>query len=545
MAGNGKDGWRAAVPAGALAVLGGALVLGLLAGGPGRSAGDDEAKGDVPADLRLVPRDALAFLSVRLGDYWNREGMQSVREALQKESPDVREQWLSHVGVLPGDIERLSLVLRDPVPGALPLFFIHTAKPYGRDKVLAAIAPGAKEEKRGGHTLYVGDKGEAVHFIDDSDYVTSSADAVRALLERPAAKEGVLDGALKLAAGKHIAVAGLNPETIEREVADKLPAEAEPFRPLLKTQAATLTVDLDKGMQGRLRLAFAKEPEAKDATEPVKSGLFLARGPLGQGIKELDKQGESVAPLVQLLKSAEAALKGAKVEQEGRNVEVALDMKVDPETVGGTLVTAVQKVRQAAARMQSTNNLRQLGLAMHNYNDTFGSLPPRAVFNKDGKPLLSWRVMILPFIEQENLYKQFHLDEPWDSEHNKKLLAQMPKTYQLPGSKETEKTFYQAFVGPGAFFEGTKKFRIPVDFPDGTSNTIMLVEAADPVPWTKPDDLPFHPDKPLPKLGHHFGNGFNALLCDASVRFVSAKVSEKTLKAAITRNGGEVLGPDW
>ncbi|HJT78937.1 MAG TPA: DUF1559 domain-containing protein, partial [Gemmataceae bacterium] len=211
----------------------------------------------------------------------------------------------------------------------------------------------------------------------------------------------------------------------------------------------------------------------------------------------------------------------------------------------GLLVPAVQKVREAAARIQSANNLRQIGIAMHNYNDTYGHLPTQAIYGKDGKPLLSWRVAILPFIEQEALYRQFHLDEPWDSAHNKALLVKMPKTYALPGREGTTTTFYQAFVGPGAFFEDRKELRIPADFRDGTSNTILCVTAADAVPWTKPEDLPFDPARPLPKLGGHFSNGFNVLLCDASVRFLSNKVSETTLKAAITRDGGEILGPDW
>ena len=207
--------------------------------------------------------------------------------------------------------------------------------------------------------------------------------------------------------------------------------------------------------------------------------------------------------------------------------------------------TAKDAMRQAAARTRSSNRLRQIGIAMHNYNDTYGHLPTQAIYGKDGKPLLSWRVLILPFMEQGALYKQFHLDEPWDSAHNKKLLGQMPKTYQLPDSKEMTKTFYLAFVGPDAFFEGKRPRRFPASFQDGTSNTFMCVEAADPVPWTKPEDLPFDPDKPLPKLGGHFGGGFNALMCDAAVVFLSNKVSEKTLKAAVTCSGGEILGEDF
>src|SRR5438093_7201056 len=81
------------------------------------------------------------------------------------------------------------------------------------------------------------------------------------------------------------------------------------------------------------------------------------------------------------------------------------------------------------ARQTSVNNLKQLALAMHNYHDTYGHLPPAALKNKKGKPLLSWRVALLPFVEEDKLYKEFRLDEPWDSAHNKKLLAKMPKLF--------------------------------------------------------------------------------------------------------------------
>src|SRR5207249_2796575 len=83
--------------------------------------------------------------------------------------------------------------------------------------------------------------------------------------------------------------------------------------------------------------------------------------------------------------------------------------------------------RIAGRRTVSQNNLKQIGLAMHNYHDTYRHFPPQALTDKNGKPLLSWRVAVLPFIEQDNLYRQFKLDEPWDSEHNRKLLERMPK----------------------------------------------------------------------------------------------------------------------
>src|SRR5207253_463406 len=124
----------------------------------------------------------------------------------------------------------------------------------------------------------------------------------------------------------------------------------------------------------------------------------------------------------------------------------------------------------------------------------------------------------------------FKLDEPWDSEHNKKLIPLMPSIYADPRGKNKGDgmTYYQVFVGPGSVFEpfirggpgARTNALMPADIPDGTSNTIMAVEAGKPVIWTKPDDLPFHPDKALPKLGGLFPDGFHAALCDGSVRFI-------------------------
>src|SRR5207245_486756 len=109
-------------------------------------------------------------------------------------------------------------------------------------------------------------------------------------------------------------------------------------------------------------------------------------------------------------------------------------------------------------------------------------------------------------------------DEAWDSPHNQKLLAQMPKLFADPNVDTMEPaTVYQAFAGPGAFFEGTKELSFGADFPDGTSNTLMIAEAAKPVPWTKPEDLPYDPAKPLPKLGGHTPHGFSAAFVDGSV----------------------------
>ena len=185
---------------------------------------------------------------------------------------------------------------------------------------------------------------------------------------------------------------------------------------------------------------------------------------------------------------------------------------------------------------------------MHSYYDQHGRLPPAAVYGDDGTPLLSWRVLILPFIEQGELYRRFNLDEPWDSPHNIQLLPEMPHVFfPFDGSSppEPHTTFYQVFVGKGAAFEGRVGLRLKEDFPDGTASTILIVEAGNAVPWTKPQDLIYGADLPLPELGGIFKDSFRVGFGDGSVRTVPKEISEKSLRAAITRNGNDKFGEDW
>jgi hypothetical protein len=217
--------------------------------------------------------------------------------------------------------------------------------------------------------------------------------------------------------------------------------------------------------------------------------------------------------------------------------------------------TAVKRTYQAAHLRAGEENLRRLTIAMHSYADTFkgrnaARLPAVANFDNQGKPLLSWRVHLLPFVGEQKLYKEFHLNETWDSPHNKRLLARIPEVYQGPNRKLNEegKTIFLIPVGKDAAFrQGPEGPRMPADFPDGTSNTILIVEADDAhaVAWTKPADLPFDHAHPERGLGGHYANGFLVGLADGSVRIVKRQISKATLQAAFTPAGGEVLGPDW
>jgi hypothetical protein len=540
--------WRRAALV--LATLAAAIVLSGPAPGAGRSAGDEPPEATaLPPDLQRVPPDALGFVSLRLADMWGWDAAKGLRARLPRELPAAPEDWLQGMGVPWADIERWTAVLLSPErPEDVALFFVATARPYDRARVLANIAPDGKEEKKAGHVFHVNDKGYAVTFLSDRAFVTGSAKAVGAWLERPdPPAEGRLTAALRLAAGRHAVVAGVNPGPIIYVAGSRLPREVEPFKPLLKAKLATLTVDPDEGLRGVLRLRFAEEKDAREAEPVAKAGLRLAGAALGQAVKQLQDVPDA-ARTVALLKQAGAAQEAAEVRQQGAQVEVSVHLKAGPRDAAVIEEEFLPRIRDAHDRMLSTNNLSRLTLATINYADSRrGRLPTQAVYGADGKPLLSWRVLILPYLEQDDLYRQFHLDEPWDGPHNKKLLARMPRVFALPGSPAgTSETHYLAFVGKSAFFEGKEGLQYPVSFPDGTGNTIMYVEASKGVPWTKPEDLPFDPAKPLlPLLGGHFRGGFNVSMGNGAVRFVSKEISEKTLRAVITRDAADLIGDDW
>jgi hypothetical protein len=250
-----------------------------------------------------------------------------------------------------------------------------------------------------------------------------------------------------------------------------------------------------------------------------------------------------------------------------------------------------ERKSSVSQRQRSLNNLKLILLAFHNYHDAYGYFPAD-IRGKDGKPLLSWRVAILPFIEQDALYRAFKLDEPWDSEHNLKLLAQMPNVYRVGiEPKGATHTYYQVFTGPGTLYDpnppaeqpgagfgnegggaagapggaggtatppgigpaaapgeglgaapapdGQRRFKI-FQISDGTSNTFGVVEAGPAVPWTKPADIPFDPKKPFPKLVGPFNDVLHVSMFDGSTHAIRRGVDDTVMTLYVTANGGEV-----
>jgi hypothetical protein len=191
-----------------------------------------------------------------------------------------------------------------------------------------------------------------------------------------------------------------------------------------------------------------------------------------------------------------------------------------------------EEIIQGAKRKKCEHSLRQLAEAVKLYSEKLDKLPPRAKYSADGKPLLSWRVLLLPFGGENELFKQFHLDEAWDSPHNKPLLAKMPKIFAMPAESSSQPTLtsYQVIVGKGTLFQDAGGMPLR-HLPKGGEQALMIVEAGQAVPWTKPEDVVIDPNRPLPKFGGVFPDGFYAVSCDGKVHFIKKTVSEKTLRA--------------
>lgn len=211
--------------------------------------------------------------------------------------------------------------------------------------------------------------------------------------------------------------------------------------------------------------------------------------------------------------------------------------------LGRVLRPLVELSTKAQRRSASTNQLKRIHLAMVTYADEVKHFPPAAITDAKGRPLLSWRVAILPYIEQVALYKQFHLDEPWDSDHNRTLIDQMPDVYRsFASSAPHNRTSFTVATGSGTVFEGNRGTAFG-DITDGTSNTLLAFESDDEhaVVWTKPDDYKFDPEHPSGGFTSPYPDGRLLLFCDGSVHFTRQDLEDETLRRLILRNDGEPL----
>lgn len=555
----------------------------------GLSAGEKP----LPPDLALVPADGLFFLHVRLQDVYMSDHFKEWRETLTMAGIKALESFDSRFFPAPSSLDRVTVFV--PKNSFEPVIAIRTSKAIDKAAFLKYTIPDVIEEKGQGTfgSFYrYPRKNLGFVFADDKTLVAGSPSAMLDFMEAPRAKNGNLSEPLRQANSGHAAVLAVNLEFIPPPIMGLVLQQSPPpmralLEPASKAKVAAATVDLRKEGQLDLRLVFADAKQAAEGEAAARQGIKMARAFIAQKREEMKNIAEEMKNIVNggdgnLERLPEAAmsvftlgmlnrfddyLAAEPIKKNG--LSLTMSVKIPKQGQAALLASAASlglfsslprsfnsiksmAPRPAASpnRVVSTNNLKQIALAVHSYHDVYKKFPAAAICDPKGKPLLSWRVAILPYVEQNQLYNEFKLDEPWDSEHNKKLIARMPEIYVVPAASKTPKgeTHYLVFVGndkdSATAFELTQG--IPISqITDGTSNTIMCVEASKSVPWTKPEDIPYDAKKPLPKPADFYGNGiFLAAFCDGSVRAMRGNVGDAQMRALITCNGGEVVDPD-
>lgn len=337
----------------------------------------------------------------------------------------------------------------------------------------------------------------------------------------------------------------------------KVPPPAFPFLDVPnRVSSLEAVVNLSYDRSSSLIAHANNEEDAENIERLMQATVMMLKAGLEMQLsQEMQKKGNdpvAVAAMNYSKRMSEHYTKTFMPKRDGADIVIFSGKAKDNPfaNVAGTgilialVLPAIQAAREAARRNSSVNNMKQLMLSMHNYYDTHNSFPPQASYSADGKPLLSWRVHMLPYLEENELYKQFHLDEPWDSTHNVKLIPLMPKLFHDPSSPmdpTAGKTHYVAPVGKEFIFDGTpvgKKFE---QITDGSSLTVMAVQVDDAhaVIWTKPEDLRVADNNPLSGLGGLHPSIFLAGFADGHVRAIEMNIDPTTFRAMLTSAGGE------
>ncbi|MEX2111586.1 MAG: DUF1559 domain-containing protein [Pirellulales bacterium] len=468
---------------------------------------------------------------------------------------------MDYLGIDPAKVEQAIGVLgMTGLPAGQPGLglILHFAEPYDKAAVMDRLGQSTAQATYNGKTYYkpTAQGGFGFAMPDERTLLVGTELALRGMLKPPKDPPPLVKLLEKVDTSKS-AVAVLDFATVQPMVSlaiETLPPVPAPFNEFLLAHEHLSWVELEIDLEASPTIAFALGGNDEASASKLKELLEKAKV-MGQQYAEVyinqmeaeatDATSRSIPQYLRRLLNKFAG--EIEIAQTGDRVDVML-LKESPEMAStGVMVAlmlpAVQAAREAARRNMSTNQMKQIAIAMHNYHDANKHFPARAITDADGNPLLSWRVALLPYLEQggAQLYQEFHLDEPWDSEHNSKLIARMPAVYGNPNFAAPGMTIYLALVGEGTIFGGEALGIRRIT--DGTSNTAMIVEA-DPVravEWTRPDDLPVDMNNPMDGVGNLRPGIFNAAFADGSVHAISKNVDKDLLRALYTYAGGEVV----
>jgi hypothetical protein len=515
-------------------------------------------------DLQYVHEGVAGFVSVRAGDIWKNSGVQDQLKQLPPEMKNAIDDKLKEIETKADmkidDLERITLIFRstdimNPDIGVA----IKTSKAMDRKKIVAAMAKEMnqkeREVKHDGGTIYVFSGGgakdsAAIYFASDRVVlVGEKEEKIKNFLrqvKKPAKHPALTRGIQMASSGKHQLVAAFE---LKKDLMGNIPPDIVKQAPNLPmANGLILAGTLAKDLSLEAVLTFASNEVAGKAKTDVDSLVTVGKAL----VKALPK--DAPPAVVKSMDSITVEQRGVEVVVKAR---LDLDVKAFGELPGFNFGPA--KGPAKVERLKSNNNLKQIGLAIINFHEANKALPNHAIRDpKTGQPILSWRVALLPYLEEQALFQQIRQNERWDSQYNRQFGNKMPTVYQHPARANDGRTHYQVFQGDrSAFPKATrpaKAFPMAGDIgigriPDGTSNTIFVVEAALPVNWMQPDDIPFQKGQPglINRVGNHWADDtFDAVMGDGAIRRMRRDMTQQTLEALITRDGAEIVNDkDW
>lgn len=308
------------------------------------------------------------------------------------------------------------------------------------------------------------------------------------------------------------------------------------FSPLWKSASGhTLVAKLDDQLRIAITTTANDEAGAKKIKATMEAMVALLSNMLSMANAGQEKS---------IRKSNEALIKSLESHELEATTgnELQLRLAMDMDSFARFLVAPLAAAKSAGDRGGQTNNMKQIGLALHNHHDAYGSFPPSVVVDPDSGMKRSWRVELLPFMDGTGeLYNQYKKNEPWDSPANKQVLAQMPAVFRHPSQpKNSTTTAITAAFGKGLMFDPSVKAIRLDQIADGTSNTIAFVESKTDIPWTKPEDIEIDLTKDrLPDFGGFDETGYNVGFADGSVRYFSKLIDIKVQRMLFTIAGAE------
>ncbi len=489
--------------------------------------------------LAAIRPDVTAVVSLKVAEVWK-----SKPAALLRRVPGVGDM-VRHlpgmIGLSPSEILRATALQyhNDTV------FILCLNKPVTKTRLLQSVVPHAKPRKDG-WTFYVNEESWfGLALMNEYTVLLGKAQDLESLpYSQPEEHCGLLGDMTK-----HDLVIRINPQRLAQARKSRPQSQEENYqifdmanpryRPLNRADVVEVIIDFKPTeMTVESDLYFANDRLSKQAEhlihplrKEIEDAILSFRFDEDETTNPLNRGLERFA------RACTVALHTMKVERSGSTVRTSMSVQCRESLLGAAFLVlnggGMNPYCVHTSPEAHNARLAKLGVAMLEHQRKTGRLPARAIYGCDGQPLLSWRVALLPYLGEKELYKQFRLDEPWDSDHNRKLIARMPEVFRtIEGDDTAPTTGFQVFWGKDTVFSGQKGKRLS-DLKDGPEQTILVVDAARRVPWTKPADVHVRTDESLPRFSQH---PLSVVLADGRVALLpgfprGSALNEKHLRA--------------